>query len=152
MKIREFREEDAEEVSDLVISALREVNSRDYPDEVIEMLAGGNSPEKILGKAEKRLVLVAEEDGEVVGTASLKRDGGVQSVFVRLDRAGEGIGSALMKRVEEEARERGVEELVVPASLTAVDFYRKLGFRKSGEKLAENKGVSFWIVVMKKKL
>ena len=79
-------------------------------------------------------MFVAEADGRIVGTASLAKfkripdadeEYACLTVFVLPESHGKGIERILMERVEEAARVRGVQVLRVPASLNALQFYRK---------------------------
>lgn len=74
-----------------------------------------------------RQVFVALDGARVVGTASLAGDV-VRSVFVLPERQGHGVGKVLMRHVEDVARAGGMQQLRVPASLTAVPFYSTLGY------------------------
>jgi putative acetyltransferase len=47
------------------------------------------------------------------------------------------VGRTLLGFVEELARRRGIEELHLSSSLTAVGFYERLGYRRTG---AESEG------------
>ena len=60
------------------------------------------------------------------GTASL--DGNViRTVFVAPDAQGHGVGKRLMATVEQTTRDLGMRMLTVPSSVTAEQFYAKLG-------------------------
>jgi GNAT superfamily N-acetyltransferase len=61
----------------------------------------------------------------------------VHSVFVDPTRQGERIGAALMAFIEKLALRQGHERLELTSSLTAVGFYRKLGYRGSRRKIRE---------------
>jgi GNAT superfamily N-acetyltransferase len=135
IEIRRFRDSDAEGISTIICRNLREVNGKDYPAEVITKLLGSFTPEKISKVSRQREMFVAETDGVVVGTASLARDNRTTdvryvclTVFVLPERHGNGIGKMLMDRVEEAARRNGAATLQVPASITALPFYRKRGY------------------------
>lgn len=96
-----------------------------------------------LTASEKHTVLVAELDGGICGLVSFVRelslevDGEflrVQCLAVREDMQGKGIGSALMKRVEEIARERGLSPITLSSNFkrtAAHEFYEKNGFLKT---------------------
>jgi GNAT superfamily N-acetyltransferase len=126
--IRPARDDDAADVSALILRALRETNASDYTDEIIERVSQSFSPAAVLQFIGKRTVFVATIDGRVVGTASL--DGTVvRTVFVSPDAQGRGIGRQLMAEIERAARERTIAALTVPSSVTAEAFYARLGFR-----------------------
>jgi GNAT superfamily N-acetyltransferase len=128
LDLRGARNDDAEAVSQVIVSALRESNARDYPREVIERLAQIFSPAAVLDMLGKRTVFVAISGQRIVGTASLDR-GAVHAVFVAPDAQRCGVGQRLMVEVERAARSQGTATLVVQSSLTAVRFYARLGFR-----------------------
>ena len=46
----------------------------------------------------------------------------------------EGIGKSLINKVEEYAKEINAKKLVVPASITACEFYHKLGYEYANGK------------------
>jgi predicted N-acetyltransferase YhbS len=127
-ELRTARDGDAEAVSRVIRSALRETNAKDYPRDVIERLQKNFSPADVLDLMGKRKVFVALFGQRIVGTASL--DGKtVRTVFVAPDVQGRGVGRRLMEEVERTARDTGVTTLVVPSSVTAERFYAKLGFK-----------------------
>jgi GNAT superfamily N-acetyltransferase len=128
LDLRAARNDDAEAVSQVIVSALRESNARDYPREVIERLAQIFSPAAVLDMMGKRTVFVATSGQRIVGTASLDR-GVVHAVFVAPDIQRCGVGRRLMAEVERAARSEGTATLVVQSSVTAVPFYARLGFK-----------------------
>lgn len=130
--IRAARREDADTISRVIISALRETNARDYSEAVIARVELSFSLAAVLDLIERRLVFVAATGDDIVGTASL--DGRiVRTVFVKPEYQNRGVGRALMTEVERVAIEKGVSVLEVPSSVTAEPFYAKLGFNAVGD-------------------
>lgn len=91
-------------------------------------------------------VLVAEEDGEVVGVTQLivfphfQHTGGwcaeLESVHVREDRRSRGIGAALLAAAEDLARERGCYRIQLTSRNVRVDahrFYAALGYELTSQ-------------------
>jgi N-acetylglutamate synthase-like GNAT family acetyltransferase len=128
MIIREFKNKDAEELSHLIIQNLETVNIKDYPREAIDALIPKNKPERLIEKSKNRILLVAEENNHVIGTASLV-DNEVKSVFVDTKLHKQGIGKKLMQSIEDIAKKKGIKHLFLFASLTAVEFYKKLDYK-----------------------
>ncbi len=62
---------------------------------------------------------------------------------------GKGIGRVLMQFAENISRDRGYKKIIMHARKTAMGFYEKLGYRKSGEEFAE---VTIPHYLMEKKL
>lgn len=127
--IRLATAEDAEVISRVVISALRQSNAGDYPPDVIAQVEQSFSAPAVASLMGKRQVYVATIDQQVVATASL--DGAVvRTVFVAPQHQGFGIGRQLMDAIHQAAVFANLEALHVPSSITAEGFYASLGFEK----------------------
>jgi predicted N-acetyltransferase YhbS len=108
-----------------------------YPQESVEAVAG--RIERLRADPSGR-VLVAEVGAEVVAAAGLwtiphvVRDshlGRLTSLVVRADRRGQGVGEALVRAAEAEARRRGCTTMEVTSSrhrAGAHAFYARLGY------------------------
>ena len=86
------------------------------------------------GLAEGR-TYVAEEDCAVVGFASWAETDGtweLEDLFVDPRYMRRGIATALVNRIADILRARGVERLEVTANPHALDFYRAAGFTDCG--------------------
>jgi GNAT superfamily N-acetyltransferase len=86
------------------------------------------------GLAEGR-TYVAEEEGSLVGFATWIEAGGVfelEDLFVDPDWRRRGIAAALVDRIGQALRARGVERLEVTANPHAMGFYRAAGFIDCG--------------------
>ncbi len=59
----------------------------------------------------------------------------LQSVFVRPDLRGTGIGTQLVRLLIDEAHSMDLDYLMVHPSTASFDFYRRLGFGESGKVL-----------------
>jgi len=60
-----------------------------------------------------------------------------ERVAVRRPFRGAGVGRALMRALEDEARALGRRELVLNAQLPVVAFYERLGYRAEGPEFLE---------------
>ena len=86
------------------------------------------------GLAEGR-TYVAEEEGSVVGFATWIEAGGVfelEDLFVHPEWRRRGIAAALVNRIAQVLRARGVQRLEVTANPHAMGFYRAAGFVDCG--------------------
>lgn len=132
IRIRKFKANDAEDLSQLILENLRRVTISDYPSEIIETLVPDYTPQRLMEKAQDHLMLVGFREGKLVGTASL--DGNrIRNVYVEVARHGSGIGTILMAELESIARERNLPQLVLHAARSARGFYEKLGYQVVGE-------------------
>jgi GNAT superfamily N-acetyltransferase len=124
--VRRFEGGDAAVVARVIGRCLREVNSRDYPPEIIERMCGHFTAERVTALAREREMFVAVLDG-VVGTVS--RDGNrVYTMFVHPETAGHGLGRLLLGHIEALAAADGHDVMETGSSITAQGFYRRLGY------------------------
>lgn len=76
------------------------------------------------------------EADEVVGTVLLDAQNApcarARQVSVHDSARGIGVGTALMRHVEQEARERGLTGMILHARETAVPFYTRVGYVAEG--------------------
>jgi GNAT superfamily N-acetyltransferase len=56
----------------------------------------------------------------------------IRAVYVRPDAAGRGLGRRIMEMAETEAAAAGFHTITLTAMLSAVEFYRRLGFAELG--------------------
>ncbi|WP_122317684.1 GNAT family N-acetyltransferase [Pseudomonas cichorii] len=127
--VRPATSRDAAAISRVVIAALRESNSQDYPPDVIAQVEQSFSPEAITTQFTKRRVFVALLGENIIGTASLDSDV-VRSVFVDPAHQKGGIGGHLMDVIHTTAASAGIGAIRVPSSITAERFYTALGYQK----------------------
>ncbi|MEP6982218.1 MAG: GNAT family N-acetyltransferase [Sphingomicrobium sp.] len=100
-------------------------------------------------------LLVAEEDGRVVGCVALKRlDEGrceMKRLFVDAAAHGTGAGQALARAIIDRAKSLGYSRMMLdtgPKQVEAQGLYRKLGFRDSGPYYEMSPELRDWLVFM----
>jgi putative acetyltransferase len=124
-----------------VIASLRERTIRTviarvspplYTPEEIEAWASNYSESRLLGFIGEGNFLVAEQEGRIVGYGRLAVEtpgaGIVRGLFVDASCIGKGIGAAVLTRLLEIARERGLTRVDLVATLNARSFYERHGF------------------------
>lgn len=133
--IRLFQPSDGKSVANLLARNFIEINSQDYPPVQIAKLLQEYTPEKIIQQATHAHTYIAEDDHQVIGTGTICPYWGSQtesillSLFVLPEFHGQGIGSALMKSLENDPFYTRSVRIEVPASRTAKEFYLKFGFQ-----------------------
>ncbi len=152
--IRRATQEDREGIWRAHFGAVSETCATHYSPDVIRIWAGGLRPEKYEAAIRSSEFFVAEEGGAVVGFAELDRETGeVQGLYVSPEVAGRGVGRALLGKLEEIARARGLGSMHLTSSLNAVTFYERAGFVPTGtETRTLGPGVERASVKMLKKL
>lgn len=132
--VRRFREEDAEAVSELIIRTLLITNSKDYPPEMIEELILREQPEDQTALGKRAHFYVAEENGCLIGCGAAgpgkisEEPCGLYSVFVLPEYQGKGVGRKIMEALESDEYAVVSGQIELHASITGLNFYRKLGY------------------------
>lgn len=133
-QVRRFTEEDAEEVSKLVVRNFLEVNSKDYGIAAMEKLAKVYDSGKVLNIANYAHMYVFEWNGKIVGTGSIssfwgsKTESILLTIFVLPELHGKGIGREIINTLEQDEFYVRATRIEIPASITATEFYRKFGY------------------------
>lgn len=78
-------------------------------------------------------VLARTHDNKPVGTARLLESGQIGRMAVLPEYRNQGIGSAMLRRLLEIARQNNLDNLFLNAQIDAVGFYSRLGFVEQGE-------------------
>ena len=132
--IRKAKQEDKEPIWHVHVKAIRETCVSHYSQEVTRIWAERLRPEKYEEAIRSNEFFVAEENGTVVGFGELDQAGGeIQGLYVSPDVAGRGVGWKLLCTLEESARAFGLQSLHLTASLNAVSFYERAGFKSLGK-------------------
>jgi GNAT superfamily N-acetyltransferase len=137
--IRAADDRDAKAIAALIQRTLRVSNAADYAVDAIGRIHADYTPDRVLARIRARDVFVAELAGVLVGTVGYGA-GQLWGLFVAPEQQRLGIGRLLVAHIEDHARHRGARELGLAASLTGVDFYEKLGYRRLGRQGAGNTG------------
>lgn len=127
--IRPATAANAADLDAIQAAAVREFGPRAYDEAVVRHWAGHDVD---WDARSERTVVVAERDGSVVGFGELDPDAGeVVSVYVHPNAARSGVGSAILRELEQRARHRGVDTMGVLSSLNAVEFYERHGYERT---------------------
>ena len=134
MNIRRFRPEDAEETAQVIVRALKISNSKDYPPEYIEYNVATHTPEILLKRAEEGHMYVACDGSRVIGCGTIAPYWGSETesilltIFVLPEYQGKGVGRAIIETLEQDEYFLRAERVEIPASITGVEFYKKMGY------------------------
>lgn len=72
-----------------------------------------------------------------IGTARLLLNGHIGRMAVLKHWRNQGVGSAMLQRLLDEMRNRGIQYAVLNAQIAAADFYRRFGFQTEGEEFMD---------------
>ena len=82
-------------------------------------------------KLREQEIWIAEAEGVVAGWGGIRGDT-LESLYTAPEHAGQGVGAALLDRLEGLMRERGFEAVRAEASPNALGFYLRRGYRVTG--------------------
>lgn len=134
-QIREIQEKDLDRGFFETLSNLKSVGELSQDSEKSKRIL-----HEIKSNPLHKIFVVVKDDGEVVGATTLLieqkfihnggRTGHIEDVVTRKGFQGMGIGSSVVKKAIEAAREAGCYKIVLDCSEENVPFYEKLGFRR----------------------
>ena len=109
-------------------------NSKDYSQEAIEELVKTHDAQWVKGVAGYANMYVFCRGEKIIGVGSISSFWGSQTesilltVFVLPEFHGKKIGRTIIKTLEQDELFLRAERVEIPASITAVDFYRTFGY------------------------
>lgn len=139
--VKPYQKEDAEEIVNLIVRNFKEVNVKDYGEEAIAGLEASHDANWFRSLAEYANVYVFWIEDKIVGVGSISSYWGsptesiLLTIFVLPEFHGQGIGSYIIDTLESDVLFLRAQRIEIPASITAVEFYRKKGYEyKNGLK------------------
>lgn len=145
--IRKFKTGDETEIANVINRTSMEVNIRDYSKENMENLVKKITPDFIIKRATDFHMYVAIDENKIIGVGAIGpywdslTESSLFNVFVLPEYEGKGIGTKIIKTLEDDEYYKRADRIEIASSITAVDFYRHLGygFKKYGN-IVDNKG------------
>lgn len=134
MIIRKFKNEDSVELSEVIAETLRTTNSKDYSPEFIEKEILFFTPKKLIERATWVHFYVVCEDEKIIGCGGIgaywgkKDESSLFTIFVLPEYQGKGIGRKIIETLEQDEYFLRAKRIEIPASITAVGFYKKMGY------------------------
>ena len=144
--IREFREDDAESIARLIHRTIDACYTDVYPRRAVEFFKRFHSRDGILERSRKGVILVAERNGNAIGTGAIVENE-IYGVFVEPKMQGRGHGRAIMRVLETRAIAKGHREVVLSVSLPSRKFYEGLGYeilQEAHRDVGEGQRLDFW--------
>ena len=134
MVIRRIKDSDAEAVSRLIRTTIGISNKKDYPEELMDELIAAETPEHVLERASWTHFYVVQEAEEIIGCGAIgpywgkEDESSLFTIFVHPDYQGKGIGRLIVETLEQDEFALRAKRIEIPASITGLPFYRKMGY------------------------
>jgi GNAT superfamily N-acetyltransferase len=134
MHVRDASEQDAEEACAVVRRSIIELCILDHqgdPGTLAAWLAN-KTPAHLRLWIRTHRVLVAEDEGTILGVASMSASGHILLNYVSPDARFRGVSKALIRDLEARAASLGLSLLTLESTSTALGFYQATGYAPSG--------------------
>lgn len=156
MRIRAFQSSDINQMVSLFYETVHAVNVRDYTKEQLNAWAPKEEMDAKLIKWKdsfvRNITYIAETNEEIVGFGDMTRNGYLDRLFVHKYFQGQGIATALINKLESEARKIGLAKMETEASITAKPFFERRGYQVIEPQTVERKGITLVNFKMSKRL
>lgn len=151
--IRKFKLSDLDQIIQLFYDTVHTINIQDYSQEQVDVWAPKNID---INRWKKSLTdhisYVAEINNTIIGFGDITKEGYLDHLYTHKDFQGKGIGSGILKKLEEEAKKLGLMEITTQASITAKPFFEKHGYITVESQTKVFRGISFLNYKMIKKI
>ena len=122
-----FTEKYTRTLFELICQTIREEYSEYYTSDAIDYFLSYNQPDDILNDAQKGYTALFFIDGKLVGSGGLVNNN-IRRVFVLSEYHRKGIGTLILKHLENKAKENNLDFTELYAMTPSVSFYKTLGY------------------------
>lgn len=151
MLLRRYKKSDLYLLMELFYDTVHTVNLGDYTQEQVDIWAPKEPDvKKWLGAFDRNITYIAEIDKIIVGFGDLNAQGYIHALYTHKDWQKEGVGSAILEKLESEARALGLNKVMTESSITAKGFFEQKGYMSIQELIKHHEGIEFIYHIMKK--
>ena len=141
MHIRLIKEEDYKKVADMIARAVsNSVFAKFYPQASVDYIKECLDENGVKKRASWTHFYVMEENSEIVGCGAIgpyygsQTESSLFSIFIDDKYQGLGYGRQIIQTLEKDEFFERAHRIEVPASMSAIPFYREMGYEhKNGE-------------------
>lgn len=150
--VRNYKDDDTQFLAEIYYHTIHNVNIHDYSKAQVDVWASLESLE-LEGwkkKWKKLKPLVAVVGNDIVGFSEFEPNGHIDCFYAHHEWIGKGVGSALMKAIEEKATSKNIPRIYAEVSITAKPFFEKKGFVVITQQSVVRKGIELTNFLMEK--
>ncbi|MCE4956428.1 GNAT family N-acetyltransferase [Macrococcoides caseolyticum] len=129
-----FKEDDATEIKQLIHRAMLETNIQDYSLESLKEDMKAIDEAMLIHRASFTHFYVFRDGSKIIGTGAIGpywdslTESSLFTIFVLPEYQGKGLGRLIIETLEQDEFYMRARRVEVPASITAVNFYKKFGY------------------------
>ncbi len=152
IQVRSYHESDAPFLAAIYFNTIHIINAKDYSPEQLYAWAPRSSlePEDWVRKWKKVPPIVATINDKIVGFAEFEANGHIDCFYCHHEYQGCGVGSTLMKRIEDIAKQNNINKIYAEVSITAKPFFETKDFIVKKEQSVVLRGMKLTNFVMEK--
>ena len=132
--VRRYKDGDAPFICKVIKEDVLAENIKDYPIEIIDNIIKNHDEALIERRASKFHVYVLEDNNIIVGVGMIGpywdslTESSFFTIFIDPRYKGLGLGRKIIKTLEQDEYYKRADRIEIPASLTALEFYKHFGF------------------------
>jgi len=127
IRIREFTEEDVAGLYRVLQNTIDISYRGVYPPEAVKLFKDYHSEKQILSDAADGYTIIAEYNGEIIGTGTLAGDH-ISRVYIEPRYQNVGIGKMIVRELENKALAENITVINLDGSLASREFWESLGY------------------------
>ena len=148
MIIEKLKESDIPELRKMIQFTCEECFKLYYPQSIIQKTINALNEDGIKNRASWTHFYVVKENNKIIGCGAIgpywgsETESSLFTIFVDPAMQGKGIGKQIIKTLEQDEYFIRAKRIEIPASLFAIPFYIKMGYKhKNGELIFENDNI-----------
>ena len=141
IEVRRFKDGDETAICEIVKKAVLSENIKDYPKTAINHLIESHDEAMIRRRAQAFHVYVLTDEDKIIGVGMIGpywdslTESSFFTIFLDPQYKGTGLGRKIIETLESDEYFIRADRVEIPASITAVEFYRHFGYGFKKEKL-----------------
>ena len=147
MLIRLITEKDYKNVADMIArSVSNSAFTKFYPQQSIDYIKKSLDADGVKKRASWTHFYVIEKDNKIIACGAIgpywdsKTESSLFNIFVDENYQGQGFGRKIIETLEKDEYFKRAKRIEVPASMSAIPFYRKMGYEHKNGELIYNDG------------
>ena len=135
IKVRRYQAGDAPAICEVVRKDVLAENIKDYSKEAIEHLLESHNEELINRRSQWCHVYVLTDDEKIIGVGMIGpywdslTESSFFTIFIDPSYKGKGLGRKIIETLEADEYYQRADRVEIPASITAVEFYKHMGWK-----------------------
>lgn len=133
MILRNYNENDIDEIAKLFFDTVHNINEKDYTQPQLNVWANGNIDRELWNKLfSQHDTIIActynTTNANIIGFGDMDSTGYLDKLYVHKDYQRQGIATKIVTQLQQNATSNGVSTFTTYASITAIPFFASLGY------------------------